>query len=157
LCREKIARIGEKELKAYSSLRQGKVKLVLPNCTVSDKLVFEDDGVELFQSPGHSADSISVYDREESVLFVGDNVEKPLPYLYSKDLGQYERTLGSYLKLKAKRIIAGHRSRVTKDSIMENLEYIHAVQAGKTRKYEAGQYRQAHEQNLKVVQLLRNK
>ncbi len=157
LCREKIARIGEKELAAYSPMQQGKVKLVLPDCTFTDKLVFEDDGIELFHSPGHSEDSITVHDTKDDILFVGDNVEKPLPYLYSRDLGQYERTLGSYLKLGAKRIIAGHCAEVTKDIIAKNLDYLWSFRSGKTRKYETGQYRQTHEQNLKVMQLLRNK
>ena len=157
LCREKIARIGEKELKAYSAMRQGNVKLILPNCTFTDKMSFADDGIEFFHSPGHSDDSISIYDKKDEVLFVGDNVEKPLPYLYSMDLGQYEKTLQSCLKIKAKRVIAGHCAHVTNDIIAKNLEYIRAFRTGKTKKYEKGQYRQTHEQNLKVMQMFGNK
>ncbi|HTY08687.1 MAG TPA: MBL fold metallo-hydrolase, partial [Candidatus Edwardsbacteria bacterium] len=102
-------------------------------------------------------DSISVYDREDNVLFVGDNVEKPLPYLYSRDLEQYQRTLDSYLKFKAKRIIAGHCATVTRKTIRQDLEYLRAFSSNKTRKYETGRFKQAHGQNVKVMQMLRNK
>jgi cyclase len=157
LCREKIAQIGAKELQAHRAMRQGAVKLVLPNCTFTDNLSFEDDGVELFHSPGHSDDSISVYDHKDNVLFVGDNVEKPLPYLYCRDVDQFERTLKSYLKSKAKRIVAGHCSHVTKDVVAKNLGYLRAFKNGTTGKYESGPYRQTHQQNLKVMKMLRNK
>ena len=157
VCREKIARIGAKELEAYGKLKQGNVKLVLPNCTLTDKLVFEDDGVEIFHTPGHSADSCSVYDRQDKVLFVGDNVEQPLPYLYSKELETYGRTLESYLTIKSKRVIAGHCTTVTPRIIRQNLEYLAAFRDGATGKYERGKYRQTHSQNVRVMDILRNK
>jgi cyclase len=156
-CREKMARIGAKELEAYGKLKQGRVKLVLPNCTFTDKLVFEDDDVGIFHAPGHSADSCSVYDRQDKILFAGDNVEEPLPYLYSKDLMAYQLTLGLYLKHEAKRIIAGHCSKVTKAIIKRNLDYLRAFHSGRTGEYEKQPYRQTHEQNLRALELLGNK
>jgi glyoxylase-like metal-dependent hydrolase (beta-lactamase superfamily II) len=156
-CRAKIGRVGEKELKAHGSMQQGNVKLVLPNCTFTDRLVYEDDEVELFRSPGHSPDSISVHDRRDRVLLVGDNVEEPLPYLYSTDLAAYERTLESYLSLGAQRIIAGHCARVTRGTIKGNLAYVRAFRNGGTGKYDKGQFRQTHRQNLRVMELLRKK
>jgi glyoxylase-like metal-dependent hydrolase (beta-lactamase superfamily II) len=157
LCRERIERIGAKELKAYGSMQQGNVKLVLPNCTFTDRLVYQDDGVELLHSPGHSPDSISVFDRTDNVLLVGDNVERPLPYLYSTDLDAYERTLRSYLSSGARRIIAGHCARVTRDTIRGNLAYVRAFRNGGTGKYDTGQFRQTHRQNLRVMELLKSK
>lgn len=156
-CREKIARIGEKELKAYGSMKQGDVTLVLPDCVFTGRVAFEDDGLELFHSPGHSPDSISVYDRRDRVLLVGDNVERPLPYLYSRDLSAYERTLASYVSLGAKRIIAGHCPRVTRDDIKDNLAYVRAFRSGRAAKYDKGQFRQAHQQNLRAMELLKSK
>lgn len=156
LCREKIARCGGKELNAYGALRQGAVELVLPDCTFTDRLAFEDDGVEMFHSPGHSPDSISVYDRGDKVLLVGDNVEEPLPYLYSTDLAAYEATLGSYLSPGAKRIVAGHCARVTRGIIRSNLAYVRAFRNGRTGAYGNGRCRQTHQQNLKVMELLKH-
>lgn len=156
-CREKMLEIGEKELAAYAKLRQGKVKLVYPNCTFTDRLTFEDDDVEFFHSPGHSPDSIAVYDRADRVLLVGDNVEEPLPYLYSKDFESYGRTLESYLTIKSKRVIAGHCTTVTPRIIRQNLEYLAAFRDGATGKYERGKYGQTHSQNVRVMDILRNK
>jgi cyclase len=156
-CRETMLRIGKKELAAYAALRQGKVELVYPDCTFTGRLMFEDDGVELFHSPGHSPDSISVYDRTDRVLLVGDNVEEPLPFLYSLDLEHFKQTLEAYLALKAKRIIAGHCSQVTPGLIKRNMGYLRAFRLGRTGRFEKDPYRQTHAQNRLAMKTMRNK
>ena len=45
----------------------------LPNMLFDKVLLFPEDGITLFHSPGHTADCISVYDAVDKVLYVGDN------------------------------------------------------------------------------------
>ena len=85
------------ELAEYGDWAQGDVELVLPNLLFRHQLSFPEDKVLFFSSPGHTDGSASCLDLEDRALFVGDNVEYPIPYLYSIDLGSYEETLTEYL------------------------------------------------------------
>ena len=100
------------------------IVIVLPNRTFSDRLAFEEDGIEFFHSPGHTADSSSCYDRVDRVLFVGDNVEEPLHYENTDDLGDYTRTLNHYLELDAKHIVTSHGGLNDNKFVQSTLEHI---------------------------------
>lgn len=154
LTRAKTAEVGAKELEAYGKYRQGRVELVLPGLTFGSSLCFEDDGVEFFHSPGHTEDSSSCYDRVDGVLLAGDNLELPLPYLYWDKLGSYLETLDGYLKLGARRVIAGHHPLVTGEIIGGNMEYLGDFGSGKAEKHRDGEGRGTHARNMAVLERL---
>lgn len=157
LTRSRMSEAGLKELEAYQKYRKGTVELVLPDLTFDSRLCFEEDGVELFHSPGHTEDSSSCYDRVDNVLLVGDNVEMPLPYLYWDNFGGYLGTLEGYLKLGAKRVVAGHHPMVTNDIIQGNMEYLRDFASGKAEKYRQGGGGPTHAQNEAVMAKSRQK
>jgi glyoxylase-like metal-dependent hydrolase (beta-lactamase superfamily II) len=112
--------------------KRGTVKMVPPNMIFKDKIIFPEDGVEFFYSPGHSLDSSSCMDVKDNVLFVGDNVESPIPFCYSKDLKSYLDTMRNYLERKPDIVVSGHDP-VQKDRILikENIRYIEQFIQGK--------------------------
>jgi glyoxylase-like metal-dependent hydrolase (beta-lactamase superfamily II) len=96
--------------------KDGQIKKVLPNTLISDRLVFPEDGIEVFYTPGHTADSISVYDRFDGVLYVGDNVETLVPEVYDTQ-SNYIRSIEQYLGFDFSFSIAGHNSNVTREDL----------------------------------------
>jgi len=68
----------EKDLERLQGegLLESDVRLVLPTETFEDKLILEfgHRTIELFHCPGHSHDSILVYEKDSGVLIAGDNL-----------------------------------------------------------------------------------
>jgi len=133
-CKERIAAIGEAELKIYENWKRGDVKLVLPTEVFEKEYVFTDDGVKFFHSPGHTQDSSSCYDEVDQILFVADNVETPIPYVRSELRGvkTYVETLKAYLEYDFKYLIPGHGSIAGKELLESNLSYLESLLQGKT-------------------------
>lgn len=125
LCRERAIREVEEALEKYRSHAQGEVKVSPPNLVFEDCVIWTDDGVRFFHTPGHTEDSASCYDERDQVLFIGDNVEHPLPHLNSLDFQTYLNTLDSYRKMDWKFLVTGHDA-VQTDSklLLTNREYI---------------------------------
>jgi len=141
------------EWAAYGDMAQGAVVPAYPNLLYSGRLLFPDDGVLFISSPGHTNGSGSCLEMQDSILFVGDNVEAPLPYLYSTDLESYANTLADYLRLRPTAIVTGHGERESMNLglVRANLTYVQALAAGETGNA-AGwdeQARALHQQNLK--------
>ena len=88
-CRKNIEIHGENELKKFKKFKQGEVAIVYPNITFEDRLIFHDDEIEIFYSPGHSDGSASLYDKVDKVLYVGDNVEGPIPFFCNDNFDEY--------------------------------------------------------------------
>ncbi|WP_275451800.1 MBL fold metallo-hydrolase [Clostridium novyi] len=82
---------------------------------------------KFFYSPGHTECSASCFDEQDNVLFVGDNVERPNPYLTCNNKENYEETLKGYLKMNAEVIIPGHGFIEDNELIIKNLDYIKSV------------------------------
>ncbi len=124
-CKKRILAEGEASLVKYADHQRGEIELIPPNRTFQETLRFEKDGVEFLHTPGHTLDSASCYDMVDKVLFVGDNVESPFPYLNHVNFDQYIRTLKSYLKLDWKYIVAGHDPLMEKsDLVKQNIDYL---------------------------------
>ncbi|MHA1687258.1 MAG: MBL fold metallo-hydrolase [Candidatus Heimdallarchaeaceae archaeon] len=122
---ERIQREGQNFLRLYEEHQQGKVSLVKPNITFTDQVHFVEEGVLFFYSPGHTQDSISAYDIIDKVLFVGDNIESPIPYINEANFSQYLSTLEDYLNFDAHYIISGHDSIMTDSFLIEsNIQYL---------------------------------
>jgi glyoxylase-like metal-dependent hydrolase (beta-lactamase superfamily II) len=124
-CRNEILNSGAEALEKYGDHKKGDVRIVLPSDLFETRRLFSRDKVEFFYTPGHSVDSASCIDMEDRVLFVGDNVESPIPLLYSSDLVSYATTLQGYLEMEWDCYVPSHDppSR-DKDLIKENLDYV---------------------------------
>ena len=136
----------------YSDMAQGEVVPVYPNLLFTGRLLFPDDGVLFFSSPGHTNGSASCIDLQDSVLYLGDNVEAPLPYLFSPDLKRYAESVSAYLSLNPATIVTGHgeRETMTLDLVRSNLAYVTALAAGEAldvASWDEGA-RAMHQQNL---------
>lgn len=124
-CKVRVLAEGEASLVKYADHQRGEIELIPPNRTFQETLTFEDEGVKFFHTPGHTLDSSSCFDERDGVLFVGDNVESPIPYLNHVNFAQYIRSLESYLELEWKFIIAGHDPLLEKpDLVKQNIDYL---------------------------------
>jgi glyoxylase-like metal-dependent hydrolase (beta-lactamase superfamily II) len=125
LCRERIIAEGEDALEKYGSQVQGEVEVIPPNLVFEERVMWMDDGVRFFHTPGHTRDSASCYDERDQVLFVGDNIEHPMPYLNSLDFQTYLDTLNSYRKMEWKSLVTGHDAVQTDSTLLlANREYV---------------------------------
>ena len=124
-CKERILSEGQASLVKYADHQRGEVELIPPTRTFQEALSFDAENVKFFHTPGHTLDSSSCLDERDGVLFVGDNVESPIPYLNHVNFDQYIRTLESYLELDWKCIIAGHDPLLQKpDLVKQNIDYL---------------------------------
>lgn len=147
LCKELMERDGLDALNKEREYIRGDVKLTYPNVLITDQIIFEEDGVLIYYTPGHTDDCISVVDAVDKVLFAGDNIERPIPYITSVKLNEYVKTLEKYVELDVKVVIGGHTSCEGKQLIRDNLEYIKKFNKKDTREYEVGKYATYHKSN----------
>jgi glyoxylase-like metal-dependent hydrolase (beta-lactamase superfamily II) len=150
-CNKLIEEHGRKELTAHGEYLTGEVELILPGLTFSERLIFRNEEVEFFYSPGHTLDSATCFDQKDRILFTGDNVESPIPYVFSQDLTAYGVTLEHYLNMEYDVLIPGHGPLPQKTLIAENLAYITALAHHDTKKYEQKPYRAIHNINMTLL------
>ena len=130
LCRKRIEKEAEQALKDFQSHKQGNVEIVPPNVTFNERVFFAEEGVEFYFTPGHTEDSCSCFDHIDKTLFVGDNVESPIPHINELNVTAYVSTLEEYLKRKAKTIVAGHDEIMLDDSLIRsNMDYLRRFEA----------------------------
>lgn len=151
---------GEEILEIYGEHKRGEVMLTPPNRLFKEKIVFKIEGVEFYHSPGHTLESSSCFDHKEKILFVGDNIESPFPYINFLNLENYCDSLREYLSRNAKVIISGHDEVMFDESlILKNLQYLETIQSKKIdRKNFTKQHRGIHFQNTsRLAELLKEK
>ena len=148
LCKKYMIEDGPRKLEKYKEFRKGDVILTNPNLTFTDRISFDEDDILIYHTPGHTDDSISVIDLEDKVLFAGDNLERPIPYLMSKNLNQYIKTLENYINLDVEIVIGGHTACENKDLIRDNLDYVSKVSVNNTKEFEEGIYADYHKTNM---------
>lgn len=155
-CRTRMIERGDYELKQKVQYHQGAIRITLPNLTFDQQLTFTEDGVIFIHAPGHTVDSAVCFDRCDSVLFVGDLVEDPIPYLDAYDLEKYLITLDFVKNFSAGVTISAHSGIVDTALIDRNMAYIRDMLADKP--VEACRYQGAaevHQFNLKNRILLK--
>jgi cyclase len=155
-CRIRIKERGEFDLNRMSSLVRGKVTLLLPNLTFERRLIFNDEGVEFIYAPGHTIDSSICFNRKEGILYLGDLVENPIPYLDYEDLEVYLKTLDMLKNLPADIIVSAHSGIITRNLVNSNIRYIRMVMEGvpvDTRTF--GEYRSVHQINQNTLMMFR--
>ncbi len=147
-CREKMEIDGLQQLEKLEKYQRGQVTITYPTITFTDKICFEEDNIQIYYTPGHTDDGISILDKEDKVLFAGDNLERPLPYIMSKDLNRYVLTLEEYLKTDADIIIGGHTDCEDKSLIIDNLDYVKNMASKEEIKIESTEFEQSHKANM---------
>jgi glyoxylase-like metal-dependent hydrolase (beta-lactamase superfamily II) len=124
-CRELLLEHGESEIQEYGESMIGDVTLVLPNVTFRQKIELHHENLIFWHTPGHTPDCASLYDPEDAVLFVGDNVESPIPYVNAPDIDGYLKSLESYLEMDWDLLVPSHDSpRKNANLIRENIDYL---------------------------------
>lgn len=141
------------ELKAYA---MGPVKVLLPDITFDSRLYMPGLGLELFASPGHTADSITVYDEKDRILIAGDNCELPIPsYINPFLLEKHLASLKGYLKYDFEFIVPGHGPLMTREDLMGNIQYLEDILEGdpdRLKRYEIGASKLSHLTNLEMLE-----
>jgi glyoxylase-like metal-dependent hydrolase (beta-lactamase superfamily II) len=148
---------GQQELATFKEYIRGKVEIVAPNEVFLGRLRFPNEGIEFVHTPGHTMDSSSCIDLVDKVLYAGDNLEVPIPYLTTPDLDSYIETLKDYLGLDIEHVVPGHGTVVaSKDLITENLAYLEALTKGEVVAVDSPRWRSIHDQNTRVLSLYRH-
>ncbi|HWQ64875.1 MAG TPA: MBL fold metallo-hydrolase [Methanospirillum sp.] len=151
LCRQRLKERGAFDLMQNVAQKRGDVQLIPPNLTFTDQLTLEDEGIRFDYAPGHTVDSSVCYDMADEVLYLGDLVEDPIPYLDAYDLDQYITTLTSLLDHPARILISAHSGLVTRDLIKANIAYIQAIRDEVfIDPAHLGSYGQVHRWNLNM-------
>ena len=91
----------------------------LPNLTFDSTLHFPEDGISLFHTPGHSPDSISVYDAVDKTLYTADSfgVSDGVAYLWGENPDDYARMIETYKQYDFTTCILSHGEPQTREVI----------------------------------------
>jgi hypothetical protein len=82
------------------------------------------------------------------VLFVGDNIEIPLPMLQWNNLERFKKTLEGYLEMDFDILLSSHSKDIDRKSIEDHLDYINSIINGNDEKYRKGEIAKIHEFNM---------
>lgn len=115
-------------------------------------MVFEDEGVELFHSPGHTRDAISCIDHQDQVLLVGDNIGLPIPSIYpGVKLQDYIETMERYRSLGLPNKISSHYNQIEDGLIDANLQYLRKLQNNDIAQHDQGEFEFFNDWNKKML------
>jgi len=88
--------------------------------------------LQLLHTPGHTPDSISVYIKEDKILFAADAV-MPVPYIVDGEPETFAETLRMIRSMSLENIIQGHGEIVLRGEINEvldsNIRYLGVIQS----------------------------
>jgi len=149
-CREFLLDSGLEDLELLKNqFAKEDIEIILPNITFSTVIKFEDDELEFFYSPGHSEDSASCFDHREKTLFVGDNIDDPIPsFMCWWNLAAYRETLKKYELFNAERVVQSHGPIISPDVILQNIEYLDILIKGDPIKFERIEVEEKHQNNI---------
>ncbi|NTU65637.1 MAG: MBL fold metallo-hydrolase, partial [Chloroflexi bacterium] len=124
LCRELLITRGDAGLKLArvqnSSLAD--VQLRLPDIVFSGEMTLRLGGKTfvLTHSPGHTPDGITVYIREDKILFAADTV-MPVPYVVDGDAPTMLKSLQTLKGMALENVVQGHGEIVLRGEINETI------------------------------------
>jgi glyoxylase-like metal-dependent hydrolase (beta-lactamase superfamily II) len=98
--------------------------------------------LEVISTPGHTPDSISLWDAEESLLFVGDMYYAGPIYLYrpETDLDAYEASIARMISLHPRLLLPAHNVPVADPAVLPRvLSAMKEVRAGKIKPVRNGE------------------
>lgn len=107
LCYDLIEENWQKMLTERKEYMQGTVEKKLPNLLIQESIYFPEDGIYIFHAPGHTNDSLCVYDEKDKILNAADNVDDEDPVL-EMDLSSYEKFRERYQNLEIEACVSGH-------------------------------------------------
>lgn len=155
-CKEVMVEKGEFFLKVLRKFHDGNLQLKLPNLTFEQRLTFPEEKIEFIHTPGHTIGSAICFDHKDSVIYVGDLIESPIPVLNHSDLGQYLETLQFIKGLSAETVVTTHSGIVDNQLIDQNIDYLQKMISGREIELEDEHSRKVHDFNLKNMLLLAN-
>lgn len=107
-----------------------RTKIVLPQITLESGMINLKVGkknLQIFPTPGNSPDGISVYVKEDRVLFAGDTF-LPVPVFIEGDIDRLIKTYESFKDLGLENIVQGHGEVVLRGeidgAIDANIQYL---------------------------------
>ncbi len=87
--------------------------------------------LQLFSTPGHSPDSISVLLEEDRILFAGDSF-MPIPFVVGGEITALQETMQAFTTMGLENIIQGHGDIILRgeieDTVNANLSYLRGLQ-----------------------------
>ncbi len=125
LCRERVLSESAEAIVKYAQHKRGTVEIVPPNFTFGSALAFPKEHIIIEHTPGHTVDSASLSDTEGRLLFVGDNVEPPVPYVNTLDFDGFLNSLRGYLEQDWDYLLASHCPLMTDYLLLNaNIRYL---------------------------------
>ena len=123
-CYELEDRYWDDALQEFAESIDGQVQKCLPNMVFEGRLYMPDDRIVIFHTPGHSKDSISVYDSVDRILYAGDNIgdteEEIVPWI-GTDLTTFQGLIETYKQYNFDICISGH-NKPQKKAVLERME-----------------------------------
>lgn len=155
-CKLFIEKYGQEGLESHKAeFTKENVEITLPNEVFTNKKVIENDKIEFFYSPGHSEDSSSCFDYEDKTLFVGDNIDIPIPSFFDwNDLETYKLTLENYLSYNPERVVQSHGDVMSPDIIIKNINYLDDLINCKEIHFESNDVQRKHIENIRFISQL---
>ncbi|MCA1917262.1 MBL fold metallo-hydrolase [Methanospirillum hungatei] len=155
-CLERMKERSALDLVRNGEKTRGPVQIILPNLTFDSRLCLEDDDIEFIHAPGHTIDSSVCLDRKGEILYVGDLVEDPIPYIDYDRIDVYMKTLESLVSSSVQVFISAHSGIITRDLIRSNISYLNAVLTGKEIDTSLfGDYITVHQANINTRTIFR--
>lgn len=132
LCREKMDTIGRRGLERAKaqSPELAQARIALPDVLINEGSMFMHLGrktLQLFHTPGHSPDGLSVLVREERILFAGDMM-MPLPHVVDGNADDLANAIQAIPELALENVVQGHGEVILRgeidDAVKANLRYL---------------------------------
>ncbi len=124
LCRELLITRGEAGLRLARSQNPtlADVQLRLPDIVFSGEMTVRLGGKTfvLSHSPGHTPDGITIYIREDKILFAADTV-MPVPYIVDGDAPTMLKSLQTLKSMALENVVQGHGEIVLRGEINETI------------------------------------
>ncbi len=124
LCRELLMKRGEAGLNLARSQNPSlaDVQLRLPDVVFTGEMSLRLGGrtFTLMHSPGHTPDSITVYIREDKILFAADTV-MPVPYIVDGDASTMLQSLQTLKGMALENVVQGHGEIVLRGEVNETI------------------------------------
>ena len=115
LCYELMEKNWDMQVKRAKEMGRyfaGEVRKCLPNLLFEGSMEFPEDGITLFHTPGHTEDSITVYDAVDKVLHAGDNfgIADGKAYYWGKqeDVASFCDIIEAYKRFDFDIYVSGH-------------------------------------------------
>ncbi|MGQ9815699.1 MAG: MBL fold metallo-hydrolase [Candidatus Roseilinea sp.] len=145
-CREILIEKGDKalEIARQQSRELEIIRLRLPTITFTSgvfALKLPGKTLEIFPSPGHTVDSVSVILQEEKILFAGDTI-MAIPTIGDGNIDQLRASIETVSAMPLECIVQGHGEIILrgeiKDTLRRSLNYLDNLETKVRQLVEAG-------------------